>query len=309
MPDHTPQSIAHTRKSTLIGMALALLACVLWSFNFIIARGISQEIPPATISFYRWLCATVIIVPIAWKKLTAQKSLVASNWKNILWATLTGIALYSPLIYLAGHYSPAINLALIGTTTVPIFTYAIAAVFLKEKITVLHSIGLLVCLAGIVLLISKGSWYTIIHFHFSEGDKWMLLAALLFSLYNIIVRKKSLALHPLTYLASAFILGTLLLLPLYLWELNHSTPVHWNTNKLLIILYSGAGTSVAAFFCWNAAIARIGSGRTAIFGNSIPVLATIEAILILGEKMTWIQGISMLAVATGLVLSNLKRQP
>lgn len=263
--------------------------------------------PPVSVSFYRWLCAAIIIAPVGFKSFWKQKHLLAAHWKNILLATLTGISLYSPLIYLAGHYSPAINLAVIGTTVTPVLTFIIAAVFLKEKIPPLRMAGLAVCIAGIILLLSNGSWHTIAHFRFTTGDKWMLLGAFLFAIYNIVVRQKSPAILPLAYLFVTFIAGTLLLLPLFLAEAAHTPPVHWNTNLVLVMLYSGAGTSVAAFFCWNAAITRIGPAKTAVFGNTIPVLSTLEAIWLLHETVSWVQVLSMVIVTAGLVLATVKK--
>ena len=286
---------------------MALLSCILCSFNFIIARGISKQMPPVAISFFRWLCASVIIIPIAWKRFSIEKQLVWRHWKNILLATIAGISLYSPLIYLAGHYSPAVNLALIGTTASPVFTFIIAGIVLKEKIPPVRLIGLFICIAGIILLLSKGSSDVILHFRFTIGDKWMLLGAFSFAVYNIAVRKKPPAISPMTYLFATFVLGTLLLLPAYLWEAQNTPPIAWNTNLWLIVLYSGAGTSVAAFFCWNAAITRIGSARTAVFGNLIPVLASLEAVWLLNESVSMVQIISMCVVTAGLVLATFKK--
>jgi drug/metabolite transporter (DMT)-like permease len=296
-----------SKKNTITGILLALTACILWSFNFIIARGISKLMPPVSVSFYRWLCAAIIIAPIGFASFWKQKELVPKHWVNILLATLTGISLYSPLIYLAGHYSPAVNLALIGTTVTPVLTFIIAAIFLKEKIPPMRLAGLLICIVGIVLLLSNGSWQTILHFKFTLGDKWMLLGAFLFAIYNIVVRKKSPDLSPLTYLFVTFILGTLLLLPMFLIEARHAAPIPWSVNLLLIILYSGAGTSVAAFFCWNAAITRIGSAKTSVFGNTIPVMASLEAVWLLHETVSLVQVLSMVIVTAGLILATLKK--
>jgi drug/metabolite transporter (DMT)-like permease len=295
------------RSQTIAGILMALTACILWSFNFIIARGISKQMPPVAISFFRWLCASIIIIPIAWQRFSSEKHLIGKHWKNILFATLMGISLYSPLIYLAGHYSPAVNLALIGTTSTPVFTFLIAGILFKEKIPPLSFVGLVICIAGIILLLSKGRWDAIIHFHFTTGDKWMLLGAFFFAVYNILVRKKAKEISSLTYLFVTFILGTLLLLPMYIWEAQIAPPIAWNFNLLLIVLYSGAGTSVAAFFCWNAAIQRIGSSRTSVFGNLIPVLASFEAVWLLHETVTFIQIASMFIVTVGLILATYKK--
>jgi drug/metabolite transporter (DMT)-like permease len=167
--------------------------------------------------------------------------------------------------------------------------------------------GLLICIVGIILLLSNGSWQTIVHFKFTLGDKWMLLGAFLFAIYNIVVRKKSPELSPLTYLFVTFILGTLLLFPMFLIESRHAAPIPWSVNLLLIILYSGAGTSVAAFFCWNAAISRIGSAKTSVFGNTIPVMASLEAVWLLHETVSLVQILSMVIVTAGLILATVKK--
>ena len=51
----------HAKRNILIGIGLAVLATIIWSGNFIIARGVYKEILPVTLNFYRWLCASIII--------------------------------------------------------------------------------------------------------------------------------------------------------------------------------------------------------------------------------------------------------
>jgi len=58
---------AHHQRQIFIGISLAVLATLIWSGNFIIARGVIKTIQPVTLAFYRWLTATIIIAPFAWK--------------------------------------------------------------------------------------------------------------------------------------------------------------------------------------------------------------------------------------------------
>jgi len=78
-------------------------------------------------------------------------------------------------------------------------------------------------------------------------------------------------------------------------------------NMLFIILYLGIGNSIIAFFCWNAAINKMGASGTALFANLIPVFSTIEAVLFLEEQFSSIHLISGLLVITGLVIANFKK--
>lgn len=296
-----------TKKNSYAGIALALLTVIVWAGNFIIARGVYKQISPISLAFYRWSLASVIIFFIGYKKFIAEKTFVFANRKYLFWAALLGITLFNTFIYVAGHSTSAINLALIGTTAAPIFVTVISAVFLKEHISPFRLAGLLLCIAGVVVLISKGSISTLLAFRFSSGDVWILLSAFVFSIYTILVKRKPSTISPITFLFTIFIGGTLLLLPLFIAETIIMPAVVWDNYLVGSILYLGIGASVIGFLCWNAAIARIGSVRTALFGNLIPVISTLEAVWLLGEKITIVHLISGGLVIAGLVLANIKK--
>ncbi len=291
-----------SKKELYIGIGLAVLATIIWSGNFIVARSVIKQIPPVGLAFYRWATASLIMLPLAWNRFRAEKPIILQHKSYFFWTALTGVSLFNTFVYIAGHHSPAINLALIGTTTSPVFAIILAAIFLKERIGPLRVLGLLLCLSGIVWLLSQGSWERLKAFHFSAGDGWILLGALSFAIYNILVRRKPAGVHPLNFLFTVFTIGTLIILPFYLIELTHANPVDWSTNLVLIILYLGVGASVLAFLCWNMAIARLGAARTALFGNLIPVFSILEAVLILDEQITMVHVLSGALVIAGVVM-------
>jgi drug/metabolite transporter (DMT)-like permease len=292
------------KKDYYTGIALAVLATLIWSGNFVIARGVNQQIPPVSLAFYRWSLATVLIAPLAIKKFKEEKQIVFTNWKYIFWVALTGITLFNTFVYVAGHYTSAINMALIGTTSSPIFATIMAVIFLKERMNTFRIIGILLCVAGIVLLLSKGSWENLASFRFSVGDLWVLAGAFAFAVYNILVRKKPGGISAINFLFVIFLLGTILLFPAYLTELNITGPVQWNGNLYGSIIYLGLGTSVISFLCWNAALQKLGTGTTVLFGNLIPIFSTLEAVWLLGEQINSIHLISGLLVIGGLIIAN-----
>lgn len=292
------------KKDYYTGIALAVLVTLIWSGNFVIARGVNQQIPPVSLAFYRWSLATVLIAPLAIKKFKEEKQIVLTNWKYIFWVALTGITLFNTFVYVAGHYTSAINMALIGTTSSPIFATIMAVVFLKERMNTFRIIGILLCVAGIVLLLSKGSWENLASFRFSVGDLWVLAGAFAFAVYNILVRKKPGGISAINFLFVIFLLGTILLFPAYLTELNITGPVQWNGNLYGSIIYLGLGTSVISFLCWNAALQKLGTGTTVLFGNLIPIFSTLEAVWLLGEQINSIHLISGLLVIGGLIIAN-----
>ena len=297
---------AHHQRQVFIGIFLAVLATLIWSGNFIIARGVIKTIQPVTLAFYRWLTATIIIAPFAWKYFFAEIKVVKQRFLFFLLAAVTGVSMFNTFVYVAGHHSTAINMAILGTCSSPIMSVILARIFLKEKIPALRVAGMIVCICGILLLLSKGDIHNLISFKFTRGDWWILAAALSFAIYNTTVKKKPGGTHPVNFLFIVFLLGTIVLFPFYLSELNKYGGIEINAANVSTILYLGLGTSVICFYIWNKAIVILGSGRTALFGNLIPVFSSIEAIIILHEQFLWIYVISMVLVFAGIVLANLR---
>lgn len=61
----------------ILGYLFALSATAIWSGNFIVARGLSDQIPPVSLAFYRWLTAVLVFAPFALKS-------VVREWRTVL---------------------------------------------------------------------------------------------------------------------------------------------------------------------------------------------------------------------------------
>lgn len=292
------------KKDALLGIGLALLAVVVWSGNFVVARGVIHQIPPGSLAFFRWLTGTVVLFPFAFTQVRREWHLVRPAAGYLFWTALAGITLFNTFVYIGAHHTTAINLALIGTTSSPLFALLLARLFLKEKLDRLKLIGVALCLSGVLLLLSHGSLQHLLQFRFSAGDGWILLAALSFATYNILVRRKPAAMSAMTFLFLLFFIGTVLLVPFLLWDIMHGEHIAWNGQLFSIILYLGIGTSVISFLCWNRAISILGAGRTALFGNLIPVFSSLEAAIFLQEKFTGLHIASMLLIFGGILVAN-----
>ncbi len=293
-------------KNIYTGIGLAVLATFIWSGNFIVARAVNKEIPPISLNFYRWFTAAIIIFPFAFNKFKAEWNVVKQSWHYLFWISLTGIALFNTFVYIGAHYTSAINLALIGTTSSPIMSVAFARIFLKEKVGWYKLTGMFVCIIGVLFLLAKGNFQNLLHLKFSEGDLWVLLAAFCFAVYNTMVKKKPPGISPINFLFIIFSFGTIIVLPFFIWEMNQSPAVEWNGHLFLSILYLGLGASVICFFIWNIAIHKLGAGRTALFGNLIPIFSSMEAVLFLHEQFTWVHIVSMVLVFAGILLANFR---
>lgn len=298
--------LTSSQKNISTGISLAILAAFIWAGNFIIARKVIRDIPPVSLAFYRWLVASVIIFPFAIKQFIKEWPAVKKAWHYLFWASLTGIALFNTFVYVGAHYTSAINLALIGTTSSPIIAIVLARIFLKEEIGLTKLIGLILCITGVLFLLSKGNFQNLLTLSFSKGDLWVIAAGCCFAVYNTLVKKKPASISPLTFLLTLFVLGTILLFPFYIWEMDAAEPVKKSNDLYLAILYLGLGASVVSFLLWNLAISKLGAARTILFGNLIPIFSSLEAVIFLDEQFTTTHVISMAVVFTGIIIANLR---
>lgn len=298
--------MTQTKNTFLTGVAFAVIACLIWSGNFIVAKAVATEIPPIALAFYRWLTATICIAPFAYTKFKVEWPIVQQHRNYLLITAFAGFTCYNCFLYMGAHYTSAINLALIGTTSSPVFATILAVMMFKEKIGWFRIVGMAVCLIGIVLLLSKGSWVRLAQFHFSTGDILTLLGALSFAFYNNLAKRKPSSMSNINFLFTGFAAGTIMLFPFFMAEniwVEQTTTWSWNIGAA--ILYLGIGTSILAYLFWNKSIQILGPSRTVLFGNLIPIFSSIEAVLLLNESFTLIQGISSIIVLTGLIIANL----
>ena len=286
------------------GVLCALVAVLLWSGNFIIARALHASVPPVALAFWRWLFATLLLLPFGIRPLWRERAALRGRAGHILGTALAGITLFNTFIYIAAHQVPAIHLALIGTTAAPLFVLLISALFLRERLPRPLWTGALLCLAGLLVLITQGRLTTLASFRLSPGDAWILAAGFSFALYTLQVRRRPAGLSPRAYLLLLFATGTLFLFPAYLLEYRKTGPFALTAETAGSIAYLALCASVLAFLLWNESIRRIGPSRTALFGNGIPVLSALEAVWLLGERITAATAVAFALIGIGLFWAN-----
>jgi drug/metabolite transporter (DMT)-like permease len=271
----------------LRGALAALAATVIWSGNFIVARGVADAVPPATLAFCRWSVAFLALLPFAARSLRREMPALLAHKGYVAATALLGVTVFNTLIYVAGHTTEALNLSLISTF-IPAFILLLARVFLGEALTPARLWGLLAAVCGVVLLITRGQPTLLLSIRPNPGDLWMLLAALLFAGYSILVRRKPRDIGPTALLGASFGLGLALLAPWTALELALGATAHFDLRIVGAILYIGLGASLAAYWLWSYALGSIGPSRAGIIYYSLPLFCGIEASLLLGEPVTWV---------------------
>lgn len=290
-------------KKYLLGYFFALSATAIWSGNFIIARDLNTSIPPISLAFWRWAVAVIVLFPFAIKKLLTDWEILRKNWIYIAITSLLGVTIFNTLIYLAGHTTTAINLSLISITF-PVFIIIFLRVFYKETITLYKAIGILLVLIGVLFLITKGNLSKLLNLSFAIGDVWMLLAAIIFAIYSLLLKQKPKKLSVLGFQLSTFIVGLLFMLPFFIWESLTISPIQFENKTIFSILYVGIFASLTAYILWNKAIEKIGPGNAGIIYYTLPLFSGFLAYLILDEAIGMVHLYSLVLILSGILIAT-----
>lgn len=297
------------RRSTFfVGCLCALAATVIWSGNFVVSRGLGEVFPPVRLALLRWATATVAILPFGLAAAVRQRALLRRHLGYVLVSALLGVSTFNTLIYIAGRHTEALNMALIATST-PVFLMTISALFLGERVTARAFAGAGVAVCGVVLLVTRGEPARLLELRFNPGDALMLLAALLFSIYSVLLRRRPAELDQGALLAATFALGAAGLVPWALWEAHGLPPGGTPVTPAVVgaVLYVGVMASVAAYFLWGRALEQAGPTAAGLIYYTLPLFSGLEAAVLLGEPMTWVHAVSGGLIVGGIALATLRR--
>ena len=127
-----------------------------------------------------------------------------------------------------------------------------------------------------------------------------------YAAYSVLLRKRP-AIHPLSFVAVTFIIGSVMLLPFYLWETFSGRPIHFNATTLQAVCYVAIFPSIVSYICYNRGVELIGANRAGLFLHLMPVFGSLLAIAFLGESMQWYHGVGIGLIAIGIVLATRDR--
>lgn len=290
-------------RQIISGYLFAIGATAIWSGNFIIARGLNESIPPVSLAFWRWVVAVIVFLPFALKPLITEWDILRKNIFYLCITALLGITIFNTLIYFAGHTTTAINLSLISITF-PVFIVILSRIFYGELITINKGVGIILVATGIVFLITKGTFSRLLNISFAIGDIWMLVAAIIFAVYSILLKRKPKQLSIWAFQLSTFILGLIFLFPFFIWEYITASPVEFDTKTVSSILYVGIFASLSAFVLWNKAVMTVGPSKAAMIYYTLPLFSGILAYLFLKEDITILHLYSALLIVSGILTAN-----
>lgn len=283
---------------------LLVLAASFWGGNFNIARAFNEDIPPLGLSFWRWAIAGLILLPFVWRPMARQWQSFRQHWKLVMLLGVLGVAGFNTLVYLGLQTTTATNGVLLQSIN-PIFIIVLSSLLLGEFASRRQWWGVALSLIGVLIILIKGDWHTLLALDFHAGDLIILLAVIDWSLYTVLLRKLPAELKGLPILGYTVLIGVLAILPLYLYESLiqlHTMP--FNAISIGSVLYVAIFPSVLSYLFWNHGTYRIGANRAGQFAHIVPVSGILIAVLVLGEQLHWYHLAGIVLVAAGIILTN-----
>jgi len=289
-----------TRRFDAVSFACLIGAVLLWGTSFSAMKAAMAGFQPMAVVWIRMALGTLVFLPF-WGRVR-KPEYRRGDWK---WLVLLG--LFEPCLYFlleayAIRYTTSSQAGMISGI-VPLLVAGGAALFLKERLPVPALVGLLVSVGGVFALSLVGAPAAGAP-NPALGNLLELLAMVCATGYMLVLKRMSTRYDPwvLTGLQSA--MGALFFLPGALM----SHPATWLAaprSAWVAAIYLGCLVTIGGLGLYNVAISRMHASRAAMAINLIPLVAVVTGWLVLGERLTPLQGLACAAILGGVILGEI----
>ena len=280
-----------------------VLSMIFWSFSFVWFKIANKSYDPITIVFIRLCIATVFLSTYLW---------ITHGFKGVRKADrkyFLLLAFFEPFLYFLGESH---GLTYVSSTagsviisTIPVFAVIFAWVFYREKLRLINYIGVAVSFIGVIIFIADSSGGLVINL---KGLALLFLAVISAVGYNMVLHRLASEYNPVSIVNIQNAIGVILFLPLFLiFDLKKfiATGIVADfSSVVLLAIFASSG----AFVLFAYSVRHLGISRANIFSNLIPVFTAIFAFLLVGDKLTLLNGAGMAVVIAGLFLSQIGKK-
>lgn len=225
------------------------------------------------------------------------------DWWPLVGASLTGVLFNQGLFAFAISMTSPINQALI-TTMGPIITMLLAALFLREPITRLKVLGVLIGASGVILLaLSRGTGHAAVS---SGSHAWGSLLALAatssYCLYLTLFKHLADRYPPVVLMKWLFLISFLIVAPIGISQMAATPWREFSPSFLGQFVFVVFFATFVAYFLLPVGQRRIRPTIVSSYNYGLPVVATVASLLMGREQFTFYKGVAAVLVLTGVYL-------
>ena len=279
---------------------ILLILCVLfWSGNYIFGSLVVMELTPVGLTFIRWLFASIILLAVGQRIEKPDWKEVFKQWPKILGLSMFGVIGYNLFLYYALYYTSPLNAALVNSFN-PGLIAIVSAIYLKEKVTKYHILGIFISFLGVLIVLTKGSLLQALTV---EYNKRRFVDNSCHNSLDCVFNDKQETdkCTPITSTGVSGLIATVLLFP---FALNNGVNyLNMSSLALTAAIYIILFPSMLSFVLWNIGVREIGAAKTGIFLNLNPVFTALIS-WAMGREITLVQIIGGIFVFTGVYITT-----
>ncbi len=276
-----------------------------FAVNFSLVKYVSPVlVKPYAINILR-VGMSFLLFWLLWALGSTRPHIKREHWPRFLLCGLTGIAINQMFFIKGLTYTTAIHASLLILLT-PLLITVFAFWVLKENFTPAKAAGLALGIGGSALLIfskeqsASASNYLL-------GDLLIIINAISYTVYFIIVKPLMLAYPPLHVIRWVFTFGLIMILP-FGWQ--EFTVIPWEkmegSHYLSLLFIVVAGTFLAYYFNIYG-IRHLGAGVTGSYIYTQPLFAALIAVFFFNEDLTPAKSLAGLMIFAGVFLVSIKK--
>ena len=282
------------------------LTALFWGGTFIAGRQVSQDLSPFTLAFLRFALASILLLTLTRLKEGRLPPVSKGQIVPVILLGMTGVFTYNVLFFKGLSLIAASRASLI-VATCPAFIAIASALFLREKLRLLQTVGIPLSILGAAVVISQGHLRRIVAGGVGTGELFILGCVLSWAAYSLIGKAVMRQLSPLVSVSYSSAVGAIALAVPAAMEglarnLSRASALDWTA-----IAYLAVFGTVIGFVWFYEGVRLIGATRAGLFINFVPISAVILAFFLLQEPITWSLGAGAVLVLSGVYLTN--RQP
>lgn len=292
-------------NNRVLAILAAFTASSIYGLNHTIAKGVMPTyIEPFGFIFLRVFGAAILFWIIG---IFGPKEKVAvSDYKRFLACAVFGMVVNMLFFFKGLNLSTPINSSVI-TTLSPVMVLVLASILIKERITLLKTIGIVVGLAGALVLVLFSSETVENAPNIPLGNLLFIVNAFSFGLYLILVKPLTAKYHSFTLMKWLFTVAVFINLPITINEFTAVEWMHLPFEAIWRMAFVVIGTTCLTYILNVYAMKELSASTVSAFIYLQPLIAIAYSIAVGADTLSLVKIIAAILVFAGVYMVTKKK--